>query len=54
MADNYLENQFEKYQQRKAAWEKKKKAGAKSPVSSHRTPSACKAEDPRRPEREDL
>ena len=25
MADNYLENQYEQYQARKAAWEKAKK-----------------------------
>ena len=27
MADNYLENQYEQYQARKAAWEKAKKSG---------------------------
>lgn len=27
MADNYLENQYEQYRARKAAWEKAKKSG---------------------------
>lgn len=54
MADNYLENQYEKYLQRKAAWEKKKKTGAKAAQSARRKLNACKVEDPRRPEREDL
>ena len=54
MADNYLENQYEKYLEKKAAWEKKRKKRIKSPTSSHRMPSAYKQEDPRRPEREDL
>ena len=27
MADNYLENQYEQYQARKAAWEKPEKSG---------------------------
>ena len=27
MADNYLENQYEKYQARKAAWERERKYG---------------------------
>jgi len=30
MADNYLENQFELYEVRKAAWLKRKKSGKKS------------------------
>ena len=54
MADNYLENQYEKYLEKKAAWEKKRKKRIKSPTSSHRMQSAYKQEDPRRPEREDL
>ena len=54
MADNYLEKQYEKYLEKKAAWEEKKKKGVKSPVSNHRMPDAYKVEDPRRPEREDL
>lgn len=29
MADNYLENQYEQYQARKAAWERKRKYGKK-------------------------
>ena len=34
MADNYLENQYEQYQARKAAWEKAKKSGkVQTPVS---------------------
>lgn len=36
MADNYLENQYEQYQARKAAWEKAKKAGkAQTPHSRY-------------------
>ena len=27
MADNYLENQYEQYQARKAAWERERKIG---------------------------
>ncbi len=34
MADNYLENQYEQYQARKAAWEKTERTG-----SSHRVRS---------------
>lgn len=33
MADNYLEKQRELYEIRKAAWEKKKKYGAKKKVA---------------------
>ncbi len=29
MADNYLENQYEQYQARKAAWERERKYGKK-------------------------
>lgn len=29
MADNYLENQYEQYQARKAAWERERKFGKK-------------------------
>lgn len=32
MADNYLENQYEQYQARKAAWEKAKKNGVKKTI----------------------
>lgn len=32
MADNYLENQFELYEARKAAWIRKKKSGKKVAV----------------------
>lgn len=38
MADNYLENQYEKYQARKAAWERERKYGnhnKKKKVSQH-------------------
>ena len=36
MADNYLENQYEQYQARKAAWEKAKKSGkVKRYISRH-------------------
>lgn len=35
MADNYLENQFEQYQARKAAWEREKKLGKRK---THPTP----------------
>lgn len=34
MADNYLENQYEQYQARKAAWESEQKYGKKKPVQS--------------------
>ena len=34
MADNYLENQYEQYQARKAAWEKERKYGKKSAGSN--------------------
>lgn len=40
MADNYLENQYEQYQARKAAWEKAKKNGVKKPI----TPNTTKTE----------
>lgn len=52
--DNFLESHYEEYLKKKAAWEKKKKKGVKSPQLGRRTPVACKKEDPRRPEREDL
>ena len=34
MAHNYLENQYEKYLARKAAWEKAKKHSVKRPVKT--------------------
>lgn len=34
MADNYLENQYEQYQARKAAWEKERKYGKRKPESA--------------------
>ena len=33
MADNYLENQYEQYQARKAAWERERKYGKKKKKS---------------------
>ena len=35
MADNYLENQYEQYRARKAAWEKAKKSSAET-IGSNR------------------
>ena len=56
MADNYLENHYEEYLKRKAAWEKKKKA-FKRPVvkpqaQSHQTPDEHGQEAARLPEHE--
>jgi len=34
MADNYLENQYEQYQARKAAWERERKYGKEISVSA--------------------
>ena len=34
MADNYLENQYEQYQARKAAWERERKYGKKKKKSA--------------------
>lgn len=42
MADNYLENQFEQYQARKAAWEREKKLGKRKAHPATR-PTADKA-----------
>ena len=42
MADNYLENQYEQYRARKAAWEKAKKSGDRKSTrlnSSHASKS---------------
>ena len=36
MADNYLENQYEQYQARKAAWEREHKYGKKKKKSAER------------------
>ena len=33
MADNYIERQYEQYEARKAAWEKKRKQGKKKTIS---------------------
>ena len=33
MADNYIERQYEQYEARKAAWEKKCKQGKKKTIS---------------------
>ena len=33
MADNYIERQYEQYEARKAAWEKKRKQGKKKAIS---------------------
>ena len=40
MADNYLENQYEKYQARKAAWERSKKQTPRKPAATGRTTPA--------------
>lgn len=46
MADNYLENQYEQYQARKAAWEK---AGKKPmPPSPKNNQEKKKEEDPKK------
>ncbi|MBQ8501770.1 MAG: hypothetical protein IJ494_05660 [Bacteroides sp.] len=42
MADNYLENQYEKYLARKAAWEKSKKYGKRTPAK----PKTCQQNAP--------
>ena len=34
MADNYIERQYEQYEARKAAWEKKRKQGKKKTISA--------------------
>ena len=39
MADNYLENQYEQYRARKAAWEKAKKSGKAQTLHSRHFPS---------------
>ena len=44
MADNYLENQYEQYQARKAAWERERKYGKKK-KSVPPLPLRCAAED---------
>ena len=42
MADNYLENQYEQYQARKAAWEKANTYGKKKTTSVNQTkPKYC-------------
>ena len=46
MADNYLENQYEKYQARKAAWEKAKKHMVKRPVKHNNSQSESKESQP--------
>ena len=38
MADNYLENQYEQYQARKAAWEREHKYGKKKKKSAYPHP----------------
>lgn len=43
MADNYLENQFEIYEAKKAAWQKKRKATGKK-ANSLRKESASEAD----------
>ena len=47
MADNYLENQYEQYQARKAAWERERKYGKKKKKSAypHPLPLQKDAED---------
>ena len=47
MADNYLENQYEQYQARKAAWERERKYGKKKKKSAypHPLPQQKDAED---------
>lgn len=40
MADNYLENQYEQYQARKAAWEKARKYGNKRTTTANQAKSA--------------
>ena len=47
MADNYLENQYEQYQARKAAWEREHKYGKKKKKSAypHPLPQQKDAED---------
>ena len=47
MADNYLENQYEQYQARKAAWERERKYGKKNKNSAypHPLPQQKDAED---------
>lgn len=47
MADNYLENQYEQYQARKAAWEKAKRNGVNKPM----TPKADKKENTQKEEK---
>lgn len=44
MADNYLENQYEQYQARKAAWERERKYGKKK-KSVHPRPLSQQAGD---------
>lgn len=53
MADNYLENQYERYQARKAAWERERKYGKikkkitrplPQPNDGHNAPSAPQEE----------
>ena len=44
MADNYLENQYERYLARKAAWERERKYGKKK-KSVHPRPLPQQAED---------
>lgn len=41
MADNYLENQYEQYQARKAAWERERKYGKKKKKSAYPHPLAA-------------
>lgn len=46
MADNYLENQYEQYQARKAAWERERKYGKKKKsVYSRPLPQNVDADD---------
>ena len=44
MADNYLENQYEQYRARKAAWEKAKKSGKAQTLHKPTLPLSKKAE----------
>lgn len=50
MADNYLEKQYERYEARKAAWEKARKLGRKKAAggrkASARTDEAASPQDP--------
>lgn len=50
MADNYLENQYEQYQARKAAWERERKYGKKKKsytrVLCHNKPETMLQTDP--------